>query len=95
MFEDLLPISVEEASYDELLEVIAGRVGELMEEDASLLFSYMYRLDIDEQKLKHAVQHYSGDSRIKALADLILKRQLLRIELRKKYGSSDNQIIEL
>ncbi len=90
MFDDFLPISVEDASYDDLLDVIARRVGELIEEDASLLLSYMYRLDIDEQKLKHAIQHYSGDLRIKALAELILKRQLLRISLRKKYGSSNN-----
>ncbi len=90
MFDDLLPVSADEASYDELIEVIAVRVGELMEEDAGLLFSYMYRLDIDEHKLKHAVKNYSGDSRIRALAELILKRQLLRLQLRKKYGSTSS-----
>ena len=75
MFDDLLPISAQNASYDELIDVIAIRVGELMEADAGLLFSYMYRLDIDERELKHAVQFYSGESRIRALAELILKRQ--------------------
>ena len=47
----------------------------------------MYRLDIDEQKLKHVVQHYNGEAQINALSELILKRQLLRTELRKKYGN--------
>ena len=47
----------------------------------------MYRLDIDEQKLKHVVQHYNGEAQITALSELILKRQLLRTELRKKLGN--------
>ena len=87
MFDDIINHSTDDSQYDQLLEIISGRVTELLGEDPGLLFSYMYRLDIDEQKLKHVVQHYNGQAQITALSELILKRQLLRIELRKKYGN--------
>jgi hypothetical protein len=91
MFDDLINHNASQEHYDELLQVIAGRVTELLNDDPGLLFSYMYRLDIDEHKLKHVVQHYNGEARINALSELILKRQLLRIELRKKYSDHDDE----
>ena len=92
MFDDIINHGTEGGEYDELLRMISGRVTELLNEDPGLLFSYMYRLDIDEQKLKHAVQHYNGQAQITALSELILQRQLLRIELRKKYGGDATDI---
>ncbi|MEL6122100.1 MAG: hypothetical protein AAFR14_00140 [Bacteroidota bacterium] len=71
----------------ELLAMIRRRVAELIEVDPALLFSYMYRLDIEEQKIKGVLNGPQGIAVIDAFAQIILDRQLLRMKLRKEYQS--------
>lgn len=68
----------------DLLEGIKMRVEELMNEDPRLLFSYMYRLDILEWKIKAALNQ-SSDPASLAFAKLILERQKERHATKLKY----------
>lgn len=65
-------------SEEELLEAIAQRVAEMMEENKDLLHSYMYRLDIDERKIHFALSILVQEPAHLALARLILDRQKQR-----------------
>ncbi len=68
-----------------MLQMIEERVTELLNTSPDLLFSYLYRLDIDESKIKNALRSPKGVSPNLLLAELILERQKSRIASKKKY----------
>lgn len=73
---------------DEWLEAITERVLWFLENDTSLLMSYLYRLDIAEEKIGQALIPKEKISTQTALAILILERQKQRVETKKKYRVS-------
>ncbi len=67
---------------EDLLKAIEKRVAELIDRDSGLLFSYLYRLDVQE----HAVRQVMNDDKVNtvtALSQLILDRQLMRLHTKK------------
>lgn len=70
---------------EELLDAIAKRVAEMMEENKDLLLSYMYRLDIDEGKIHFALSPLANEPAHFALARLILNRQKQRAFTKLSY----------
>lgn len=70
---------------EELLDAIANRVAEMMEENKDLLLSYMYRLDIDEGKIHFALSPLANEPAHFALARLILARQKQRAITKVSY----------
>lgn len=76
-----------ELDYETALENIASKVAEMLDENADLLFSYLYRLDVDERLIKHVM---AGSQHVPihiGLAKLILDRQIQRVKTQKMYTS--------
>lgn len=73
-------------SESDLLDVIAERVGQLMDTDSGLLFSYLYRLDVSESSLQKLLYDKSEKTIAHKIAYLILERQKKRIETKSQYG---------
>lgn len=71
---------------EELIQYVANYVAELLDREPDLLFSTLYRLDIDEASIKKALLESKEPANIE-LAKLILRRQKARVEARKKYKS--------
>lgn len=71
---------------ESLLALIEKRVAELLQEQPDLLFSFLYRLDVDEYKIKQALQ---AESVTRALAVLIVDRQLARIKTKEANKKDD------
>ena len=85
LLNNTLDIDINEDMTDaHMLLLIENRVTELMSQNADLLFSYLYRLDIQESKIKEALAH-EKDAPNLALSKLILERQKQRIASKKKY----------
>jgi hypothetical protein len=86
LLRNTLELDIEEGASDEqLLLVIERRVTEMLTQSPDLLFSYLYRLDISEKKIKEALYTSQESNPNMALAQLILTRQKQRIETKKKY----------
>lgn len=66
-----------------LISMIEKRVEQLMADNPDLLFSFLYRLDVDEHKIQSAL--HSGNDIARALAILIVQRQRVRIDTKIKY----------
>ena len=60
---------------EDILAIIANQVAYYMEYDLEFLFSSMYRLDIQEQKIKEALSLAAEVPANIAVAKLILERQ--------------------
>lgn len=71
-----------------LVSMIEKRVEQLMTDNPDLLFSFLYRLDVDEHKIQSALQ--SGTDIARALAALIVQRQKVRIDTKIKYRKDHN-----
>jgi hypothetical protein len=70
---------------DQLLMLINQRVEYYLEHEIDLLLSYLYRLDIDEEKINIALMPSNPESPGISLSKLILDRQLARALNKKKY----------
>ena len=69
---------------NELLKEIVDRVEHYLEFQPELLFSHLYRLDIEEAFLKNLFDN-KKDSISGEIAKLILHRQIQRVKTKKEY----------
>lgn len=65
------------------IQSIKLRVEELLEKDPGLLFSHMYRLDVEESILKNILKTETSENLSEALSKEIWKRQKIRVISRK------------
>ncbi len=80
--------SEEDKSLDEneMLLQIERRVAELMEREAGLLMSYLYRLDIEESKINFCLDPKTPLHPYICLAQLIWERQKQRMKTKLLYS---------
>ena len=81
---DIIPKEFQPEQWDSLdeetlFQLILNRVNELLETDIDLLMSYLYRLDVEESKINHALSMDALLPANKGIAKLILERQKQRI----------------
>lgn len=77
----------EDVSEEELFRLLSDRIAWLMEHNMEYLLSLLYRNDIAEEKIHHALSLYETTPANEALARLVLERQKQRLETKKKFGS--------
>jgi hypothetical protein len=63
---------------------LVDAINELLLNNFDKLVHILYRLDISEQKLKQSLQH-TNEASAEIIADMIIKRQQQKAELRKKF----------
>lgn len=73
------------AVYDELRERLIVRIAFLLRHDTDRLLSLLYLLDIREPDLRTALEIPDESAKAKTLAQLILDRELEKVESRRKY----------
>ena len=74
----------------ELRSLLSEHIHTLITKDFSRLIAILYRLDISEKKLKELLQHQSQNDAGLIIADMIIERQLQKIESRKKYSNNND-----
>lgn len=65
------------------LQLIEDRVKEILDSDPGLLFSHLYRLDVEESVLKTILHNHPPELWPEKLAQAIWERQKLRLESKK------------
>ncbi len=77
----------------EILAMIEQRVQELLDTNCSLLFSHLYRMDIDEGVVRALLDRPPADQTVsQALAALIWQRQKQRMYTRRRIEVVDDDI---
>jgi adenylosuccinate lyase len=62
----------------------------LIRSDFPRLIHILYRLDVDEEKLKKALQDNQDTHHADVICNMIIERQLQKQEARKKFGGNEN-----
>ena len=78
-------------SMDELKGIIADHVNLLIGSNFNKLISILYRVDINESKLKQLLADNPGEDAGMIIAELIIERQLQKIKIRSE--NNNNNII--
>jgi len=73
----------------EIREQLISLVNELINTDFDALVQLLYRIDVDEKKLKQLLQQYAGSASASIIADLIISRQLQKIATKKQFSREE------
>jgi hypothetical protein len=71
-------------SSEELREKLVAHINYLINHDFEKLVFYLYRIDVNESKMKHLLHQREGENAAELIADLIIERQLEKIKSRKE-----------
>ncbi|MEO5782195.1 MAG: hypothetical protein ABIQ07_02930 [Ginsengibacter sp.] len=77
----------EDISKNELQQKLTAFINELILNDFQRLITILYRVDVDEKKLKRILIENAGTEAAEIIAILIIERQIQKIETRKQFGS--------
>lgn len=92
---EMLQISLpEKISLQELKEKLAAYTNHLVQVDFDKLVSLLYRLDINEAKLKSLLKDNPGEDAGNLIAGMIIERQLQKIKSRQQHSKRDDNIAE-
>ena len=75
----------EGADSESLLAALTERVGQMIEHDLNRFLTAMYTLDVSEARVSEALGHADRGRSARAIAELILERELEKIESRRLY----------
>jgi len=81
-------------SYKELQKLLAEHINHLIKNDFEKLVGYLYRIDVNEEKLKNLLHQYSDEDAGKIISLLIIERQEQKIRSRQQFRQRDNDISE-
>ncbi len=74
-------------SLEEIRTAVTNHVNHLINTDFEKLVSLLYRIDVSEPKMRALLQHKQGEDSAGHIADLIIERQLQKIESRKQFSN--------
>jgi hypothetical protein len=86
-----LPVKI---SMQELRQQLSHEINDLILHDFHKLVGILYRVDINERKLKYLLQENVGEDAAVIIADLIIERQLQKIKSRQEYRQDNSNIDE-
>ena len=82
-----LPVST---SLKELKQKLSIHINDLINHDFQKLVSLLYRIDVNENKMRNLLEQKEGENAAGLIADLIIERQLQKIESRKRSSKDKN-----
>jgi hypothetical protein len=83
--------SLEFESLDEVHQKLFKLINELINKDFESLIQLLYRIDVNEKKIRLYLNQKPNEDSANVLAGLIIERQLQKIETRKKFKSKNSQ----
>jgi hypothetical protein len=85
---------VEQMSYSELHSQLSAYINQLIKNNFDKLIAYLYRIDVNEEKLKTLLQKNPGEDAGNIIATLIIERQEQKIKLRNQFSKKDDDFDE-
>ena len=75
---------------EELKQKLALHINHLINHDFEKLVSLLYRIDVNENKIRQFLKQAEGENAAKLITDLIIERQLQKIESRRNSVKDDS-----
>ncbi|MBN8688322.1 MAG: hypothetical protein J0M10_14945 [Chitinophagales bacterium] len=68
-----------------LKEKLSLQINELINHDFEKLVFYLYRIDVDEARMRALLAHKEGEGAAGLIAELVIERQLQKIKARNEF----------
>jgi hypothetical protein len=81
-------------STEEMRSRLAESINQLIIDDFQKLVGILYRLDVSEEKLKQLLNENKNEDTAAIIADLVIERQIEKLESRRKFKSNGTSIDE-
>lgn len=94
LLQELEAVKEKDAVTNNLRQKLSGHINDLINSDFEKLVQLLYRLDIDEKKLKKVLQDNPGQNAGEMISDLIIERQLQKIKSRQQFKQRKEDIDE-
>lgn len=78
-------------TYEELHKKLSEEINYLINNQFEKLVYYLYRIDVNEKKMRNILDKNEGENASELIAELIIERQLQKIESRKKFSNDGNE----
>ena len=78
--------SIEQLPPDDVRGKLISFINELINKDFNALVQLLYRVDVNEKKLKELLKQNENADAAVIIADLIISRQLQKIESKKQFS---------
>jgi hypothetical protein len=86
-----LPVKIaEQRSFAEIHTQLSHYFNMLIKDNFEKLVSYLYRIDVNEQKLKSLLQQNPGEDAGDIIATLVIERQQQKIKNREQFSQRDS-----
>lgn len=77
-------LELKERTYDQLKAVLASKINDLINNDFILLVHLLYRIDVNEAKLKRLLKENNAVDAVDIISSLIIERQMQKIRSRRE-----------
>jgi hypothetical protein len=84
----------EASNQDQLLIDVALYINHLIKNDFNKLLTLLYRIDVNENKLKNLLREKPNENAGELIAQLIIERQLQKIKTRWEFSQRDKNFTE-
>ncbi|HEX8516598.1 MAG TPA: hypothetical protein VF868_10390 [Bacteroidia bacterium] len=74
-------------AYEELFNQIEPHIKKLIDSNHSKFISILYRIDLNDEQIKKALENNSSEPFSEILTDLIIKRELQKVVIKNHYKS--------
>jgi hypothetical protein len=81
-----LPVQI---SMEEIKEKLSAHINRLIQQNFEQLINLLYRIDINEARIKSLLQMQAGTNAGDIIAQLIIERQLQKIRSRRQFKTDD------
>ena len=81
-----------EQQYEALKKLLSKRIAEMIDHEFDGFVNLLYRIDINESKVKEALSEQPFSKGVEKVADMIIQRQLEKIATRRQFSSSNHDL---
>src|SRR5690242_9256533 len=76
-------------------ELLIARINELLQKEFNKLIAILYRLDVDEERLRLLLRQNQDKDAATIITDLMIERQLQRMKSREQFRQRDEGFDEV
>jgi len=80
-------------TYEEVEAVLSEKINRLIRDDFGGLVQILYRIDVEEPRLRYLLQQHKGEDAGKIIAGLVIQRLQQKIITRREYAAKNNDNI--
>jgi hypothetical protein len=82
------------SDWKEMEKILSEYIDELIQRDFDKLVNLLYRIDVSESRLRKVLAENTGIHASELISQMILERQLQKIESREKFKSGETETDE-